>query len=86
MWLTITQTDHIVILVQFRVVKLELISKSRHLLFQLVTYLCWSHILTSAYISKDLKFSQAPSPEVEEDLGETETNEVTIEDVGAEAE
>ena len=52
----------------------------------MVTFLCWSHILTSAYISKDLKFSLAPSPEVEEDLGETETHEVTIEDVGAEAE
>ena len=35
---------------------------------------------------KDSKFSQAPSPEVEEDLRETETHEVTIEDVGVEAE
>ena len=48
--------------------------------------MCRSHILTSAYISKDLKFSLEPSPEVEKDLGETETHEVTIEDVGAEAE
>ena len=61
-------------------------SKSRHPLFQLVTFLFFSHILTSAYISKDLKFSQAPPPEVEEDLGETETHEVTIKYVGAEAE
>ena len=52
---------HIAILVQFKVATLELISKSRHPLFYLVTFLCWSHILTSAYISK-VKFSQAPSP------------------------
>ena len=77
---------YIAILVQLKVVKLELISKSRHPLFQLVTFLGWSHILTSAYISKDFNFSQAPSPEVKEDLGETETHEITIEDVGAEAE
>ena len=25
-------------------------------------FLCWSHSLTSVYINKDLKFSQAPSP------------------------
>ena len=71
---TLLSIQHIAILVQFKVVKLELISKSRHPLFQLVTFLCWSHILTSAYISKYKKFSQTPSPEVEEDLGETETN------------
>ena len=54
---------HILILDQSKVVKLELISKSRHPLFQLVIFVCWSHILTSAYIiSKDLKFSQLPSP------------------------
>ena len=59
--ITLQVISHIAILVQFKVAKLELISKSRHPLFHLVTFLCWSHILTLAYISK-VKFSQAPSP------------------------